>query len=239
DRQYKELLFNVYDLILANAIGSLLLSRKEIELHISDYDRQYLQHELSQLPKIKIDELADEAVSRLIQILSLSNSELVDYIKASMVNLKSRLKNALEANGLKLLFLSMEEDITASVIHFEDKTSLDHDHFRSLADDIRECKYISDKIVMLRNEALSINDLIDLLESDCFFDTEYLEVFQSLEDIQLALLIKNLPLDPAVSSFIDDESAREWQVSFNTFLIQMDSHRKSSLHSLANQIAFD
>jgi len=236
DRQYKELLFNVYDLVLTNAIGCLLLSSNEIGLHISDYDRQYLQHELSLLPKMKIDKLADEAAYRLTTIISPSNSQLTDYIKASMINLKSRLKNALEVDGLKLLFLSMEEDPAEANIRFEDKISLDNDHFRRLSDDIRECRYVSDKITLFHKETLSITDLTDLLESDCFFDDEYLELFDSLEDIQLALLIKNLSVNPDDSSFLDEENNQEWKSSLNQFLLQMDPKRKSAILAIADQI---
>lgn len=238
DRQYKELLFNVYDLILANAIGCLLLGRNEIDLPISAYDRQYLQHELSQLPKIEIGALADKAASHLIRIISLSNSQLAAYIKVSMVNLKSRLISALEVDGLKRLFLSMEEESAGSALRFEDKMSLDHDRFRRLFDDIRECRFISDKITLFHQETLSITDLIDLLESDCFFDDEYVELFDSLENIQLALLTKNLSVNPDDSSFLDEENNQEWKSSLNQFLLQMDPKRKSAILALADQIEF-
>lgn len=243
DRQYKEVLFNIYDLVLANAVGCMLIDKgesgkigNEIGLRISEYGREYLLRELSPLPKDKLDRLADEAVSRLYGTLSITDKQLVNYLKTSAVNLKSRLQNALETGSLEQLFLSSDEDGTAPAIRFEDKKKLEDDSFRRLADEIRECRFIADKISLLRREPISLTDLIDLLEGDCFFGEEYREVFASLEDIQLALLVKKLPFDPADASFPAKESVREWQDSFSNFLMQMDSHRKSAILTSASQI---
>lgn len=252
DRQYKELLFNVFELVLTNAIGCLLIDQTEngkdgsgggnenksvsvIGLHISDYGRQYLQRSLSPLPDDKLDGLVDEALSRLAGILSISDPRLVDYLRASAFNLKSRLKNALETDGLKQLFLSAEEETAEPAIRFEDKKVMDDDSFRRLADEIRECRFISDKLSLLRGILLSLTDLIGLLEADCFFGEEYQDVFASLENIQLALLVKKLPLDPD-SSFLKNEPNREWQHGLNLFLTQMDPERKSAVLSLAERL---
>lgn len=236
DRQYKELLFNVYDLVLTNAIGCLLLGKNELRLHLSDNDRRYLQRDLSAHPAEKLDELVDEAVSRLLRMLFILKPQLVNYIKASTVNLKFRLKNALEVDGLKHLFLSAEAESTASAIRFEDNDPLDHDRFRTLADEIRACRFISDKLALLHHKPLSVADLIDLLEGDCFFGEEYQEVFFSLEELRLALLIKKLPLDPADSGFLDDESSKEWQSSFLFFLGNLEPLRRSSIFTLSDKI---
>lgn len=246
DRQYKELLFNIYELVLINAVGCLLIdqtengknekSGNEIRLRISDLGRQYLQRELSPLTAGKIDRLVNEAISLLCRVLSLSDGQLINYLAASAANLKSRLKSALETDSLEHLFLSTEEEPAEPLIQFSDKASLDHDSFRRLADEIRECRLIADKILLLLREPLSLGDLIDLLEGECFFAEEYQDVFASLEDIRLALLVKKLPLDPADSSFLAEESGREWQIGLNSFLTQADPGRKSAILSLAKQL---
>jgi hypothetical protein len=130
DRQYKELLFNIYDLVLANAIGCLLIeimedkksgnacgnaseigTGNEIGLRISDYGRQYLLRELSPLTAEETGGLVDEAIPRLCERLRITNPKLVRYLRASAANLKSRLKYALEAGSLEHLFLPAKEDL--------------------------------------------------------------------------------------------------------------------------------
>ncbi len=81
-----------------------------------------------------------------------------------------------------------------------------------------------------------MTDLTDLLEGSCFFDEEYHEVFSSLEEIRLALLLKKLPLDPTGSGFLREESLQEWQSSLISFLEQADPERKTAILMLSDQI---
>ncbi len=241
DRQYKELLFNIYDLILTNAVGCMLLGRNARELrdqglYISDLDRQYLQKELTSVPSERLEELVDEAVSSLCSMLSISDPGLVNYIKSSAVNLKSRLKHSLEVSGLHRLFLSAAEEDRQSVIRFEDKPALEHDAFRRLADEIRGYRYVSDKLSLLRMKAPGIADLVDLLEGYCFFGEEYDEVFASLEDVQLALLTQKLPLDPVDRRLTEEEADREWKNSLYSWLSQIDPARAAAIFALTGRI---
>ena len=242
DRQYRELLFNIYDLILTNAVGHMLLGRNDRKLHdqglyISEYDRQYLQKELAPLPPEKLDALTDEAVSRLCVLLSISDPGLTGYIKTSSVNLKSRLKHALEVNGLHRLFLSAKDADEPSVIQFEDKDPMEPAAFLRLADEIRECRHVSDKLALLRSSSPGMADLADLLDGDCFFGKEYEEVFASLEDVRPALLLKKLPLEPNDMRFMEEENDQEWKSSLYSWLSQIDALRKSSIFTLAAGIA--
>lgn len=236
DRQYKELLFNIYDLILTNAVGCVLLGRSDPVLSLSEYDRQYLQRELTLLPSERLEALADEAVSRLCGLLSITDPALTGYMKMSAVNLKSRLKHALEVNGLHSLFLSAAEEEEPPVIRFEDKAALDQDAFLKLADEIRECRYVSDKLALLRKASPGIADLADLLEGGCFFGEEYEKVFASLEDVQLALLTKKLALDPDDRDFLEEENDQEWKSSLYSWLSRLDPVRESAIKGIAARI---
>jgi hypothetical protein len=237
DRQYRELLFNIYNLVFTNAVGCLLLGRDGIDLRISDLDRQSLQRGLSPLSANQLDSRVDAAVASLCEKLSAADVKKAQYLRASSVGLKARLKHALETGGLQRLFLSANDGDDEPAILFEDNAALDHDSFLALADEIRECRLVSDKLVLLQREPLGMTDLIDLLEGDCFFGDEYKAVFASLEDIRLALLVKKLPLDPAGAGFLEEESNQEWQNSLNLFLSQIEPGRKTAILSLASRIA--
>ncbi len=236
DANYQDLLFNIYDLMLTNTIGNFLLDRKELSLHMTEYDRQYLLHSFESFSKEMTDELIDNATSSLCLKLSISNTPLGKYIKKSTINLKTRLKHALEIDGLKYLFLSAVEDTTSQLIQFEDKGKLDNDNFRILAEEIRECRLVSDKLVLIQREQLAMEDLVDLLEGDCFFGAEYLAVFQTMEDIRLALLLKQIPLVPVDSGFLLEENSPEWHNSFIAFLDQIPPKKKEALLTLEKRL---
>lgn len=235
DRSYKDLLFNVYDLVLANVIGCVLLERNKISLHISDYDLQYLQSELSPLPAEELNRTIEESASLLCDMLSFAGP-LQDYIAASMKHISSRICAALETKGLNRLFLPAEHKAEPPVIRFEDKAAMAPESFRKLADELRACRYLSDKLALLKKKAPGLADLVDLLESSCFFGEEYWEVFASLEDIRLALLTEKLPLNPDDASFLEEECDREWQSSFNSFLGQLAPERRSAILGMAARL---
>lgn len=241
DRGYKELLFNIYDLVLTNAVGCMLIGRcdhgvYDRGLHLSEYDRRYLQKELAHLSAEKLNELTDDAITLLCDQLSVSDPEMISYMKLSSVNLQARLKHALEVSGLQRLFLSTKDEEVWPVIEFEDKAALDQDAFLKLADEIRGCRFLSDKLSLLRKASPGAGDLIDLLEGDCFYEEEYEGVFSSLDDIQLALLANELTLDPEDRRFLEEENDREWKSSLYHWLSQTDPARKSAIMGFAARI---
>jgi hypothetical protein len=82
-------------------------------------------------------------------------------------------------------------------------------------------------------------DLTDLLDGECFFGEEYEEVFASLEDVRLALLLKKLPLEPGGMRFMDEENDREWKSRLYSWLSQMDPARKTTILTVSAGITDD
>jgi hypothetical protein len=220
DLEYKDLLFNLFELVFNNAIGCLLLGRSDGFLKISPQDRQYLQYELSQLSLEQLSRLVDDASDRLIESLYASSPMLEDYIAGAAAALKIRLKNALETGSLQHLFLSFREKTATGTILYEDGKGLDDETFRLLSEEIRSCRYISDKLLLIKKEPLSRKDLVDLLECGCFYGDEFSALFESLEPIQLALLVRHIPLDPARSGLWDRDDEKEWQSRLIRYLDQ-------------------
>ncbi len=261
DLEYKELLFNIFDLVLTNSVGSLLLERSPFNLNITEYDRQYLQFTLAPLTGEEISERVDQTLDRLCEELvlrkesSLSNqpalcdesslcngpaicdSRFIDYIRQFTVNFKTRLIHALAANSLERLFLSSDDTLDTQLICFRDKDSLDDSRFRDISVEIRECRLVSDKIGLLKKDAFSLKDFIDLLEGDCFFDKEFDAVFQTMDQIQLALLMKKLPIHPADSDAHAEDDLKDWHRYFISFLNKMEPEERNRIRLFAKQLS--
>ena len=110
--------------------------------------------------------------------------------------------------------------------------------FRSVADEIRECRYISDKIAIIQRELHSITDLVDILEGYCIFDGEFTELYHSLGDMELALLSKRLPTHMIDSDFHFTENEKEWKNRLNYYLEEIDFTRRESIRELAEKTDF-
>ena len=90
DLHYKDLLFNIYELILTNAIGGLLLGKDQISLQIKDYERQLLQSELSGLSENELDDCIDQAASEICRLLNIENPEFKETYET--VNFESEIQ---------------------------------------------------------------------------------------------------------------------------------------------------
>ncbi len=90
-----------------------------------------------------------------------------------------------------------------------------------------------DKIAIIRREIHSITDFVDILEGYCIFDDEFAEIFKSLGDMDLALLIKKLSTYLTDSNFLYTENGKEWHDRLNCFFKEIDLTRKESIRELS------
>ena len=87
---------------------------------------------------------------------------------------------------------------------------MEDERLRELIEEIKDCRYLSDKIAILREQVHSLYDLVELLDT-CFYDEEYDEVFQLLSKAELSVLQKSITghINPEeLSDFVPE---KEWQ----------------------------
>ena len=130
DRNYQNLLLNIFELVLANALGCLLANKRATHLNIEPLDREYLQNSLQGSSPEQLNSILKDAAERLCTELSITNHSLRQYIFKTVRNIAVNLRNSLHVQQLGALFLSFEKTAAPSVIHFEDSPQLDDERFR-------------------------------------------------------------------------------------------------------------
>ena len=236
---YKDLLINIFGLVLTNLVGSLLASNNKFQLDIEAFDRVYLQQRLENLPISKLDTMLHEVSIQIYNEFNISDVLLQKHIVSTVMDLLGRLKNALENNRLDSIFISLKEDNKQSDFHFKDGVKMEDELFRSITEEIRQCRYVSDKISIIKRKIHSIIDLIDILEGDCVFDHEFTEVFQTLTDMELAILLKNIQIDTIDLEYLTPENEKEWHHNLNCFLREIDLKRRKGIEELFQKINLD
>jgi len=235
----EDLLLNVFDLVFAQSIGSVLAGKPARQLNISHQDREYLQQRLTNLPDQELDLRLQHALTQVSDDLRLDDSSLA-LLKESMTSLAARLKNALNNGRLEEVFIALKSQSERSSFVFEDGPKLADDVFRDITEEIRQCRYIEDKLTIIRREIRSAADLADILEASCLFEDEYDSVYHSLTSLELALLIKSFPApDPSLfirSGHAATEEIKEWQVRLISFLDRLVPSELSTLLHLAEGI---
>lgn len=113
---------------------------------------------------------------------------------------------------------------------------MDDELFTKVTEDIKECSFANDKIAIIKRDVHSILDLIDIFEGDYIFEEEFVLLFQTLEDIELALLLKRLPEYMAALGRPFTETEQEWEIRFTEYLKSLDAGRNNSIRDLAERI---
>lgn len=236
NEHYQDLLINIFELVLANALGCILANKNLLQLNIESLDRKNLYKKLVHLPKEKLDLLLQDASTKLCRDYNISDQSLQKYIYAAAMNLLPKLMNALENNQLESIFISLKEKPSQSLLLFEEGKKMNDDLFRYITNEIRDCRLVSDKIAIIQKEVHSTTDLVDILGAYCIFDDEFDAVFQSLGDMELALLSKRLSKHITDLDLHFTEHEKEWQCKLTCFLNKMDITKRETIKKLAEKV---
>lgn len=117
------------------------------------------------------------------------------------LNLLPRIEEGIKNNNLANIFLSykIEEDKLEDI--FVDNKSMDDERLRKLIDEIRVCRFTSDKITIIHNEVKSLEDLVEIL-NNCIWEDEVEELVNSLskEEIEALKYYLNNKLNDNISN---------------------------------------
>ena len=89
---------------------------------------------------------------------------------------------------------------------------MDNEKLRDLIEEIKECRFISDKIAMVKEEVKSVRDLVEVL-NECFWDDEAFELFKTFSKEELYLI--KYYLDNNDKSYISNS---KWELNFLKYL---------------------
>lgn len=231
DKRSEELLINVFELVLINSLGLVICGRSLSILNISNADRELIKSKLESLSIEKLKEEVLKSSDECCKILSIKNKELIAYIRKSAIKLTDWLYESIKVNRLETVFISLGENKGDEFIEYIDGKKLSNTAFKNLSEEIRECSLIQDKIKLIKNNINSLEDMIDMLNAECLFEGEYVDLFKSLSKIELILLTKHI----SDLSF-DREYAKEWYYEFKNYIQSLDEKDQESIGEFKERI---
>ncbi len=189
---HKELLVNIFEVVLINALGRVLVNKDLTSLVLNESDCIILKGEFENI-KLPLELLQVGA----IQIIDSFKIEgfLKQYIVYVLPNIASRIAEAMVNNTLDKVFVLFKDTKDHVTVAFKDGVSLADDDFKAMMEEIRGCDDIRDKLVIFKENIHSLKDMIDFLESECLYDQEYKAVYATLSEIEMALLLKVLAME--------------------------------------------
>lgn len=229
---YKTAPINIFEIVINNSIFAILSGNKADQLIISKYQYQMLTEELNHLNLTEIRSVIDEAFKKLIQDLNLNQSNLIDYIYHYQAIFLQRTLNAIENNCLhNLVITDPEENLLTDRIIFVPGCKMKDDNFRLVIRRILRSNSIGDKIDLITSNIPSLEDFIDILKANCLFGDEFLAVYDTLSDMELAILGKIVFFEELRSGQLnltiikDKKTEIEWHQYYIRYIKELSEER--------------
>ena len=224
------LLINIFELVLTNAIGLMICDKGLSTLNINNKDRDYIKEKLCNLQLCNLINELKKYVIILYNELYTRNVGAKEYIDKAILKIAPIIKNAIELDKLENVFISFVGEDN-DLITYVDKEKMSNSRFRNVTEKIRGCSSIEDKIKLIKNNIESLEDLIDMLDSECLFDDEYEKYFKSLSQFEIILIFKYIQ-----DLSLDNIYSKDWYLSFNQYISQLDIKEQVNIKMISENI---
>ena len=222
DADYAESLINIFEHTLGCALGCALAGQSGALCDIGPEGRRFIMGRFGKAPKSVLEKAVGDAARSVCKSLQIAEGRLYDYVISAAGAISGRIGSALGLSRPETIFVAFRNAHRAPVV-FEDAAGMDDMALRALTEEIRSCRFVSDKITMITRNAKSIGDLSAVLGAGCLSDGDYTAFFKSLDDAALAALFGTLP--PAGLYPKEDEEI--WVSRLRSHIGGMDPLRKA------------
>ena len=187
---YRDLLTNVFEMAINNTILSIIVDDDFEDFYIYSEEINYLKNNLNQE---NVEQKVDEAVKKMVVSLNIENHDLLQYINLYKYRFIDQLKSALTENSLESMAVICDEyldvDLSKNKLTINPNT-LSDEEFREILEEIQEESDINKRIEIIKTKINSFEDFNDILKADCFYGEDYNLLFDSLDELELALLVR-------------------------------------------------
>lgn len=187
---YKENLLNIYDTVAFSAIARALINGDIWSLDITERGREKLFQLLCVCREDEMRSKLESASAALCADLDISDPDAKEYLRETAAALHARLKAVSELKQLDVIFPPPYRERTATkrTARYIDSAPMDDEKLRALIDEISSCRYVTDKIALLKQNAKSLRDYVEILNI-CFWDDERTALIKTLDAAEIELLL--------------------------------------------------
>ncbi|HAT4814478.1 TPA: hypothetical protein I9582_001459, partial [Clostridioides difficile] len=159
----------------------------EVDSNLDYNDFEEINREIRINKKITL--LLMEAIEVLIKRLSIEDEDVIRYIKKYEKIFIESVLSSIKSNTFKsMVTVSKNKNEHLEDYIVDDESKLDDESFREIFNEILDSTSIIEKIRIIKENINAKKDFIDILESECLFGEEYLMLFASLSELELAIL---------------------------------------------------
>ncbi|QWU13253.1 hypothetical protein SAMN04487895_12212 [Paenibacillus sophorae] len=244
---YRIELFNIYEIVLNNAIFSVLSGGDADEIRISESQYERLERQFMSLTEPQIRSVIYGGMGRLQQELPI-HPQLKEYMDGCREDLVQRVANAAKHSSLRAVIITEREaEVKSIVIVLGEDDRMSDVELRRRLDEIMACERKEDKVRLILSSFHSFHDFLDMLESDCLYGDEYDALFHAFGDMELAILAKIVFYEELRSESLDlpsmlllkNEYTMDWQMQFVQCLQGMSRERLQAVEKYMGEMDYE
>jgi hypothetical protein len=233
EEDYQELLINIYEPVLTAAIGCVLVGTDAHRLDISKNGTAYLYGLFAEKTKTEILTAVQYAAHELKRIFNFSH-ELDMYIQGSLSFIVDKIEFAMHEQSLDHVFYtpSYPEHKPKMFFSFGDK--MDNEQYRKVIDEIMQCRFMQDKIAIIKEQIHSLADLEDFLLDADLTHKEIQAVLYELSLQEIAALSKKYSIMSEVETIEFREKEQVLRECLNDYVSALPHGQRDLLFKISN-----
>ena len=191
DKEYRENIFNICRIVLRNSLGMLIAGGSPF-VPITNEAPSCIEKDNAGKSKIQLQQLLEDKLESLIKKEYGNESGMYSYLHGDIEDLVFEFTAAMERGSIEEVF-PVYRAAGENLKWYEDDTPMKDEKLRSLLDELRDCRYIEDKLAMIRENVKSLEDLKEIIR-ESFEENEYGAVLELLSKEEIHRLKEEILL---------------------------------------------
>lgn len=247
---YRIELFNIFELVMNQAVFSVLSGGSARQIAISQERFERLQQRLVRMDVQAMAAAVHQAAECVLREWNIDDDAVADYVRRCTAPLITRLRHAAEHNSLHAVIVTRQRTKEVPIelsFRLEDRWS--DVELRKLLANLAACDGSQAKARLLHSRLRSLHDYLDVLDSDTLYGDEYEALFELFGDVELAVLAKivfyeelrgrTTDISTMIAEAEKDKDEDAWESQYIVFMKRLNKVRLAAVEQWMGKIEYE
>lgn len=232
----QQLSVNVYELVLANIIGNLLLEKTKDEVHSLSMDQTKQKQLIYLMNSTGLLEMQQRITAKMQELLSEYEFDngCKEYVMSSLGKMIRRYQQCAWNQTVECYFVSPKPVEVCTASDASGMQKLSPDVLKKLKEELEKCRYTMDKLALVRGQVHNIDDLSEILD-ECIYGEEARDLFTMLSDETLAALMVKALKGNEKTDGNEYEDSIGWHMELMFGIQSLSAERQANINQMVGR----
>lgn len=235
---YSQLSINFFELVFANVIGNLLIgvSASEMEqLSMNSSKYKHLEELLDGMGHLEMSDCMNRAMHQLfVYTPTQLSSGCKKYLQRALERLGYRCQQNVKNQTLDKFFVMPNNAKNRQDSLYQSSTRLSSTQLERIIEELKECRYTTDKLALVRKQLSNLEDLVKVL-SECIYGEEARELFLVMNDQELAALMVIVLNQSEMQDCYNYDGSQSWHIELLMMIQQLPLERQAKINQFVSK----